>query len=126
MAHSNQVREFRLTDRGVELLDVYSGPEGVLTGSMRLTGLAREKAEERARIQDVEHKQRALNARREALEARIAALRKEFSVEEDQTLRLISQDRARIEVLKRDRQAMSQSRKADALADRETGSEKRS
>jgi circadian clock protein KaiB len=35
MAHSNQIREFRLTNRGVELADVYFGPEGVLTGSMR-------------------------------------------------------------------------------------------
>ena len=32
MAHSNQLREFLLTDHGVELVDVYLGPEGVLTG----------------------------------------------------------------------------------------------
>jgi len=36
MAHSNQIREFLLTDHGVELCDVYVGPEGVLTGSARL------------------------------------------------------------------------------------------
>ena len=35
MAHSNQIREYLLTDHGVELKDVYVGPEGVLTGSMR-------------------------------------------------------------------------------------------
>ena len=35
MAHSNQVREFVLTDQGVRLLDVHAGPEGVLTGSAR-------------------------------------------------------------------------------------------
>ena len=28
MAHSNQIREFLLTDHGVELLDVYLGPAG--------------------------------------------------------------------------------------------------
>ena len=33
MAHSNQIREFLLTDHGIELKDVYVGPEGVLTGS---------------------------------------------------------------------------------------------
>ena len=32
MAHSNQIREFVLTDHGVDLLDVY-GLEGVLTGT---------------------------------------------------------------------------------------------
>ena len=35
-AHSNQVREFVLTDRGAELLDVYVGPQGMLTGSARV------------------------------------------------------------------------------------------
>ena len=44
MAHSNQIREFLLTDHGVELQDVYVGPEGVLTGSMRLAQEAREQA----------------------------------------------------------------------------------
>ena len=44
-AHSNQIREFQLTDHGVELRDVYVGPDGVLTGSMRLAQEAREKAE---------------------------------------------------------------------------------
>ena len=44
MAHSNQIREFLLTDRGIELQDVYLGPEGVLTGSARQAQEAREKA----------------------------------------------------------------------------------
>ena len=43
MAHSNQLREFRLTDHGVELLDVYLGPEGALTGSARISQEARER-----------------------------------------------------------------------------------
>jgi circadian clock protein KaiC len=32
MAHSNQVREFLISDRGIDLVDVYIGPSGVLTG----------------------------------------------------------------------------------------------
>jgi circadian clock protein KaiC len=35
MDHSNQIREFQIGDRGIEILDVYVGPEGVLTGSAR-------------------------------------------------------------------------------------------
>ena len=35
-AHSNQVREFMLTGRGAELVDVYVGPAGVVTGSARV------------------------------------------------------------------------------------------
>jgi circadian clock protein KaiC len=34
-AHSNQIREFVLTSQGIELTDVYVGPQGVLTGSAR-------------------------------------------------------------------------------------------
>ncbi len=32
MAHSNQMCEFLLTDRGIQLVDVYAGPGTVLTG----------------------------------------------------------------------------------------------
>jgi circadian clock protein KaiC len=47
MAHSNQVREFLLTDRGIEIQNVYAGPEGVLTGSMRMAQEAREETRSR-------------------------------------------------------------------------------
>jgi len=52
MAHSNQIREFLLTDKGIDLVDVYSGPEGVLTGTARHTQVAREEA---AALADTEH-----------------------------------------------------------------------
>jgi circadian clock protein KaiC len=35
MSHSNQVREFFLSDTGVQIADVYIGPYGMLTGSAR-------------------------------------------------------------------------------------------
>src|SRR5688572_20496012 len=37
MAHSNQVREFLITAKGVKLVDAYLGAAGVLTGSARLS-----------------------------------------------------------------------------------------
>jgi circadian clock protein KaiC len=42
MAHSNRIREFVLTEHGVELLDVEAGPDGVLVGSQRAAGQSRE------------------------------------------------------------------------------------
>jgi circadian clock protein KaiC len=42
-AHSDQVREFALTDHGVELLDVHAGPGGVMTGSAGLGQTDRER-----------------------------------------------------------------------------------
>src|SRR6202041_302453 len=84
MAHSNQLREYLLTDKGVDLLDVYVGPEGVLTGSSRLSQEVREKAAALVRQEDADRKERERNRKREALEARIEALRKEFEAEEEE------------------------------------------
>ncbi len=57
MAHSNQIREFLLTDHGVELRDVYVGPSGVLTGSARLAQEAQEQAAQTMHEQEVERRQ---------------------------------------------------------------------
>jgi circadian clock protein KaiC len=43
MAHSNEIREFVLTDRGIKMLDIVSGPDGVLTGRARDIGAAGKK-----------------------------------------------------------------------------------
>ena len=43
MAHSNQVREFLISDQGIDLVDAYIGPSGVLTGSARVAHEAQEK-----------------------------------------------------------------------------------
>ena len=53
MAHSNQIREFRLTNHGIELLDVYVGAEGVLTGSARLSQETKDDAEQLLRQQEI-------------------------------------------------------------------------
>ena len=94
MAHSNQLREFRLTDTGIELTEVYLGPEGVLTGSMRLAQEAREAAALVARKEEAEARQRERTHKREALEARILAMRKEFEAEERESKQVEDQERS--------------------------------
>ena len=113
MSHSNQLREFRLTDHGFEVLDVYVGPEGVLTGSSRLSQEAREKAAEIARRQEADRRERDLQRKREALEARILALRKEFEAEQEQFALLTAQDLATEKASNEAREQMAFSRKAD-------------
>jgi circadian clock protein KaiC len=113
MAHSNQLREFLLTERGVDLLNVYVGPEGVLTGSSRLSQEAREQAAAVERQQEAQRRERERTRKREALEARIAALRKEFEVEEEEAATSASQDVSREKVIAENREAMSRSRQAD-------------
>jgi circadian clock protein KaiC len=67
MKHSNQIREFLITGEGIQLEDVYVGPEGVLTGSMRAAQEAREKAATQALQDEIEAKQREVDRLRAAL-----------------------------------------------------------
>jgi circadian clock protein KaiC len=113
MRHSNQLREFLLTDHGVELLDLYVGPEGVLTGSSRMSLEARERASALAAQQEAERRVRERQRKREALEAKIVALRKEFESEETETALLASEEVSRREQVEEDRHAMAISRGAD-------------
>ena len=111
MSHSNQLREFLLTDHGIELTDVYLGPEGVLTGSARQAQEARERDAETKRRQELEARQRELQRKREVLEARIQALRKEFESDEEEAQRVLAQARDRAETIAEDRHRMAISRK---------------
>ncbi len=113
MEHSNQIREFRLTNHGIELLDVYVGPGGVLTGSARLSQETRDDAEQLSRQQEVVRKQIGLERKRKAMEAQIVLLRSEFEAEESDALKVIGIDKARNERFSNDRARMAKSRKGD-------------
>jgi circadian clock protein KaiC len=73
MKHSNQIREFVITSQGIDLLDVYVGPEGVLTGSMRAAQEARERAAALAVEEEIAAKQRELDHLRATLEVQAQA-----------------------------------------------------
>lgn len=98
MAHSNQVREMRITNDGVKLLDVYIGPDGVLTGAARAGQENRDRAAAVQRKQDVERRRKELERKRQVLEARIAALHAEFDAEEMEILDRIHQDESHEEL----------------------------
>lgn len=112
MAHSNQVREYHITDHGVELLDVYLGPGGSLTGSARLAQEAKERAEETLREQEFHRKQAQMEAERTALAAQIAALQAKLNVTEQDMKVAASQEEIRRKQTDLDRRAMAESRQA--------------
>jgi circadian clock protein KaiC len=113
MAHSNQIREFRLTNNGIELLDVYVGADGVLTGSARLSQEAKDEAEQLLRQQEIGSKQFGLERKREAMEAQIVVLRSEFEAEESEALKVIGIEKARNERFTQDKIKMGKSRRGD-------------
>jgi circadian clock protein KaiC len=112
MANSNQIREFILSDRGVELREAYIGARGVLTGSARVAQEAAENAELLIREKDIERKKREIKRKRKALEAQVAALHAEFGSEEAEAVKMIEMEQDTIVRLKQDKIEMSKSRKA--------------
>ncbi len=113
MAHSNQIREFRLTNHGIKLLDVYVGADGVLTGSARLSQEAKDAAEQLSRQQELTRKQLALVRKREVMEAQIAVLRTELEAEESEALKAIGIEKATDDRFTQDKARMAKSRKGD-------------
>jgi circadian clock protein KaiC len=117
MAHSNQIREFVLSNRGIELLDVYLGPSGVvLAGSARLAQAAREQAEDAASKQEILRLRTHAMAQRKALEAQIAALQAQGLAQNQAIEHLAAQDQLRAVQGQADRTAMARSREADVAA----------
>lgn len=81
MAHSNQVREFLISDRGIDIVDAYIGAEGVLTGSARAAQADVEKAAALLNQQDASLRKRELQRKQEALERQISGLRSDYEAE---------------------------------------------
>jgi circadian clock protein KaiC len=113
MQHSNQVREFLLTDHGGELRDLYVGPGGVLAGAARLTLEAQEKAALVVAAQEAELRRVELERKRSTMEAHIAVLKAEFAVQEIAAERLLAQEKIAAHRLASDVAAMALMRKAD-------------
>lgn len=116
IAHSNQMREFLITSRGVQLVPIYTGPGGVLTGSARLTQEADDRAEQARLVEELAKQERLLKQRRRALEAQIATLQSESALEEAEIVRAVEQSRRRIAQVEANRQEISRSRRAAASA----------
>ena len=75
MPHSNQVREFVIGDRGVDLLEVYLLGDQVLTGTARELQKARERVANELRERDHAGRLERIASHRRAIDARIAELR---------------------------------------------------
>ena len=111
MAHSNQVREFLITSKGIKLVKAYLGPSGVLTGSARLSQEAKEAAEEQTARDELARKKLALDHRRKALEAQITALQAEFKAEEEEFNRVFESQRLKNQQIEANRLAIAKKRR---------------
>lgn len=117
MKHSNQIREFILTDNGIKLADVYVGPGGVLTGTARASQEAMERADAILREQDIERRQRELERKREIVEAQVAALRAGYQADVEEMERIVTEEKLRDQVLMEGQEAAARLRGADDAGD---------
>ncbi len=113
MPHSNQVREFVMSSKGMDLVDVYIGPAGMVTGSARLAQEALERASAVSGQQQAQRQQRDYERRRALLEANIAGMRLEFESTTQDMHEVLAQDAQRSAMLEQGREQLARSRKAD-------------
>ena len=111
-AHSNQIREFVLSDTGMEVVPVVIGAEGVLTGSARIAAESVERASAQGMSLESAELARALEHRRESVDAHVATLRADLAAEERLTQRLIEASEQRQEAVRLERLAQGRRRTA--------------
>ncbi|HEX7790288.1 MAG TPA: KaiC 1, partial [Afipia sp.] len=107
MSHSNQIREYLLTNDGVTLIKPYLGASGVLTGTARTLQEAREAAEALVRRQDVKRREREFRQRRAHAERQLAETKAALDAEEEEIRILVAEAEARETTLDEDRAAIS-------------------
>ena len=113
MSHSNQIREYLLTDDGVRLVKAYLGVAGVLMGSARLAKEAEERVEARQQREEIALRRRDIASRRAVTERQIAELNAELKAQDAEAARLVAQEKQRRMSLETDRVAMGTSRGID-------------
>lgn len=110
MEHSNQVREFVIKDTGLELIDVYLGPNGILVGSARKAQELTEATGIELRTHAISRKDREVERKRMVLEAKIASLREEFESVQDELNKTFLEEELTNAIMAKNRQDLSNNR----------------
>ena len=113
MKHSNQIREFLISDHGIDVVDAYIGASGVLTGSARAAQHSLEKAAALASQQEAAQLKREVERKRAALERQIGDLRSDYETEAAELRRIADQVGTRTLLLGTERAASGLLRQAD-------------
>ena len=110
MKHSNQVREFVIKDSGLELVEVYLGPDGILIGSAREAQQLSEVAGIELRNHALSRKDREVKRKQLVLEAKIASLQEEFDSVQEELNKIFVEEDLKKEIMERNRQKLTQNR----------------
>lgn len=110
MQHSNQVREFIISENGLELVDVYLGPEGIMIGSAREAQELALATGTELRTHALSRKDKEIERKRNVLESKIASLRDEFESVQDELNRIYVEEDLKKEIMERNRIQLAKNR----------------
>jgi len=113
MQHSNQIREFVITDKGLDLVDVYLGPEGVLIGSAREAQMLLEETGQVLHTHAISRKDRELLRKRKVLEGKIESLKTEFESTEEELNKIYIEEDLKKEIMEQTRQKVTDIRRGN-------------
>ncbi|SIN76115.1 circadian clock protein KaiC [Chitinophaga niabensis] len=109
MKHSNKIREFIISDDGLDLVDVYNGPDGtILTGSAREAQQLAEATGAEMRSYTLGRKDKQIDRKRKVLEAKVASLQEEFATIQDELYQSYVEEDLRKEIMEKNRSQLSQ------------------
>jgi circadian clock protein KaiC len=116
MAHSNQLREFVITSKGIKLIPPYIGQGGVLTGSSRINQEAKEKSAAVQRHFEILQKEQEVSRKRLALEAQVSSLQAELVAVDREAEIILRENKEREQQAGADRADLAKSRGANQRA----------
>ncbi|AMR33805.1 KaiC 1 [Mucilaginibacter sp. PAMC 26640] len=113
MKHSNQVREFVISDQGLNLIEVYIGPDGVLTGSARKQQMLLEQTGEAIHSHAISRKDREVARKRKVLEAKISSLNSEYESVEEELNKVYLEEELKKKILEQNREEILRIRRCE-------------
>jgi circadian clock protein KaiC len=113
MPHSNQVREFVFSSKGIDLIPPYIGPAGVFMGSAKVVQEAKDNAQIAGMERDICNKKEVMEEKRREFEAKEKALKAQYNVDEKELCKKIDEAEQDLSMLMKDREIMSRKRRSD-------------
>jgi circadian clock protein KaiC len=110
MKHSNQVREFLITNEGLELVNVFLGTNGVLIGSAREKQQLEEVTGMELKTYAGTRRDSEIKRKKTVLEAKIAGLNEEFQSVKDEIMKTYEEEELRKELMEKNRKALTEKR----------------
>lgn len=110
MGHSNQVREFVLTSRGADIIEVYVSGEGVKVGSARVAQEVRDRSLRTRRKVEIELTRSQFESTKRRIEAQLAELQGQLELARLEMEAKLKESRDEEELLKAERKAIERGR----------------